>query len=677
MIVSHGEHVEFQGPCGRYVGLVLLGEGSSAWVFDAIDPVVGRKVAIKVFKPGIDEDRIAHELRLLAAAEGPGVPTMIEWGRTRDQAAYLVMSSIRGGRPLSGVLTDGWGVARNLCRVVARLHRLGIVHRDIKPANVLIDRRDEVWLLDFGLAKRVDDVEAGTAPGECLGTPGFRAPEQEGGAIDADARADVYALGRTLSVLRVRRGARAWSRMLRRAMSQSPHDRPADAAALLAMLVDPWWRRFSRGWAFAMFLIVGLSWIGMRAPMRASTAFDLPAVCLDTAAEMIRAEGDGASVLDLVGELSRSADQILDARERAEFRLRCARVLESADQIDRASGLVILAQRDAAMTDDESLVRLAAARLGRLQHHAGELASARTNLFRAVRDLDPARASRQELEAALWLSAVAADQGSWQEAESWIAWAEQGAAEPPGWIEEHAAFSRGYVAELRQHHADAIEEYERALRHRRRRVGPTDLAIAEVTSRLGTLHSLAGNPERASLLLRESVEIRSDAKAARPTLIAQSQSALAAHLHRLGEASEAADLFMASAASYEAVLGEEHEYVGTSLSNASAALVLSGRLQEAIVLAGRAHKILTASLGRGHWQTVNTKRILAEALGRSGDLASACELLAEVSSSLPHAEAPAAVIEKAARFMAEFGCPQSRDESGIDEELSERAVGVR
>src|SRR5262249_5748353 len=73
-------------------------------------------------------------------------------------------------------------------------HAHGLVHRDVKPSNVLLDRRDHVYLADFGLSRRLADQGVGGDHGLSLGTPAYVAPEQVRGE-PVDGRADVYALG--------------------------------------------------------------------------------------------------------------------------------------------------------------------------------------------------------------------------------------------------------------------------------------------------------------------------------------------------------------------------------------------------------------------------------------------------------------------------------------------------
>ena len=194
-----------------------LGRGGMGRVADAYDRALGRSVAIKhmLSDASVDLSRFEREARITARLEHPGIVPIHDAGRGPDGTPFYVMRRV-DGRPLDG-LVAGKTLAERLalipnilaaCDAAAYAHARKIVHRDIKPTNILVGPFGETLLIDWGLARAIDDADApagGIAPsdpqltraGTVAGTPGFMAPEQARGEA-VDARADVFALGATL-----------------------------------------------------------------------------------------------------------------------------------------------------------------------------------------------------------------------------------------------------------------------------------------------------------------------------------------------------------------------------------------------------------------------------------------------------------------------------------------------
>src|SRR5262249_16690306 len=109
------------------------------------------------------------------------------------------------GRPLSELIRDGKplpprpaaALVRKLAVALAEAHRHGVIHRDLKPSNVMVNRRKEPVIMDFGLARRVNRGEERlTQAGALLGTPAYMPPEQVSGDVEAMGPAcDIYSLG--------------------------------------------------------------------------------------------------------------------------------------------------------------------------------------------------------------------------------------------------------------------------------------------------------------------------------------------------------------------------------------------------------------------------------------------------------------------------------------------------
>lgn len=188
---------------GKYRVLDRLGAGGMGLVFRAEDERLRRPVAIKLLPPALALDsearaRLQREAQSVSALDHPNICTIYEIGDHEGQL-FIAMACYEGLtlRQLMdrGRLPVGQAafIAAQIARGVERAHEAGIVHRDIKPANVMVTSRNEVKLLDFGLAKGRDALNL-TAEGAMAGTPAYMSPEQVEGRA-ADQRVDVWALG--------------------------------------------------------------------------------------------------------------------------------------------------------------------------------------------------------------------------------------------------------------------------------------------------------------------------------------------------------------------------------------------------------------------------------------------------------------------------------------------------
>ncbi|MBI5367426.1 MAG: serine/threonine protein kinase [Planctomycetes bacterium] len=195
---------------GRYEVVRCLGQGGMGTVYEADDPQLGRKVAIKVVQESQLGDphnleRFLREARATAALDDPHVVKIHDIGGEGGRP-FLAMEFVPGrslqealdrvGRlPAATALRYTLHAARGLRAAWAH----GIVHRDVKPGNLLLADSGLVKVTDFGLARRTGAEQDGglTRTGEVVGTPLYLAPEQAQ-AAPADFRADIYSLGATL-----------------------------------------------------------------------------------------------------------------------------------------------------------------------------------------------------------------------------------------------------------------------------------------------------------------------------------------------------------------------------------------------------------------------------------------------------------------------------------------------
>ncbi|MGZ3441527.1 MAG: serine/threonine-protein kinase [Polyangia bacterium] len=199
---------------GRYRLLELLGRGGMSSVYLGEHTLLGKKVAIKLLHDEYSRDprvvtRFVDEARAAALVRHPGIVDIHDFGRHDDGRAFLVMEHL-DGETLAGRLYRGGPMAERLivellrqtARALAATHAAGVIHRDLKPGNLfLVNDPTQPWgflvkVLDFGVCRLCEDQKVRlTLSGAIIGTPTYMAPEQWERARDADARADVYALG--------------------------------------------------------------------------------------------------------------------------------------------------------------------------------------------------------------------------------------------------------------------------------------------------------------------------------------------------------------------------------------------------------------------------------------------------------------------------------------------------
>ena len=238
------------GRVGPYRLLMPIGEGGMGAVFLAErgDGSYDARVAVKLIKRGMDSvaivRRFLRERRILARLAHPNIVRLLDGGLSADARPFYVMEYVDGRAITEHAaehrlnVRDRVALVAKVAEAVAYAHAQLVVHRDLKPSNVLVDAAHEPHVLDFGIAKLLEDStdQALTSTGMRVLSPAYAAPEQVLGEPVGTAT-DVYALGLMLCELlvgqlpRKRRGGSP--QQLAREVVYETIERPSTLAALL------------------------------------------------------------------------------------------------------------------------------------------------------------------------------------------------------------------------------------------------------------------------------------------------------------------------------------------------------------------------------------------------------------------------------------------------------------
>ena len=197
---------------GRYELRGLLGRGGMAEVYEGFDLRLGRAVAVKQLSAKLAADptaqaRFGREARAAASLNHPNIASVFDTGEDTDpdtgiSIPYIVMELVEGAT-LRAVLDQdaplpperAFSIVQSVLDALATSHAAGIIHRDIKPANVMITPAGVVKVMDFGIARAVDETSTSlTQTAAVIGTAHYLSPEQASGS-KVDQRSDLYSTG--------------------------------------------------------------------------------------------------------------------------------------------------------------------------------------------------------------------------------------------------------------------------------------------------------------------------------------------------------------------------------------------------------------------------------------------------------------------------------------------------
>ena len=393
---------------GKYQVQKVLGHGGMGTVYEALDPLLQRKVAIKTMVPGLVESpdlriRFLREAQAAGGLRHRNIVTVYDVGEDQGQP-YISMEYIDGTdleKVIQGqeprLLEWKLEVLRQICDGLGHAHENGIVHRDVKPANIRVTPEGEVKIMDFGIAHLQSSTM--TKGGLVFGTVHYMAPEQiEGHKVDH--RADIFSVGAiAYELLTYRKPFEADS--VTSVMFKIMHERPDPGAipdepfpgladVVMKALARDYIARYQSLREMRADLEELVRSQVSRGRMESSTPTPGPEQRRnELKAEMERARGDGQ-----LQKALRIAKRILEIEPADPDAVRATDEIEAAIQDGEVAQLCTLAMSYAADRDSGLALKIAE-KVGRLAPE-----SPRYHELRAFLDEDARRRRAQELTAA-------------------------------------------------------------------------------------------------------------------------------------------------------------------------------------------------------------------------------------------------------------------------------------
>ncbi len=602
-------------------------------------------VAVKVLKRGVDTDevlsRFEQERKILAALNHPGIARLFDGGTTTDGRPYIVMEYVEG------TAIDRYCTERHLpiaerlrlfleiAQAVHYAHRNLIVHRDLKPGNVLVTQDGRVKLLDFGIAKLLDETEADSRPRTRatvrLMTPAYASPEQRQGEPVTTA-SDVYQLGLVLYELLA--GRRAFTGLEREggvdpippsvaakaAGDRKRIDKELDSIVFMALRLEPDLRyRSVEQFADDVERYLTLSPVRARP---ATLAYRMRKFSLRHRA------GVTAAVTVFMMTLAYAALVRIQAREAAAQRDRAQVAATTAEQVvqfmtnvftvvnpTEGEGASISARQlldrgvsriEKELGDQPQVVAGMLRAAGKSYFGLGLNAEAEPLLRRAVALLRPIEASGSGsvLPVALdELGVVLLESGHGTEAEQLLREALDRHRAANGSDHVTVAATLHNLGRARRAAGDykrAEELFREALSMRERFFGPDHPHVAQTAHNLGVTLQGAGDLHSAAPPIERALRIRQLRLGAEHPDTNDSLNALALLLRDQGNATGAEPLLRQALESNRRRLGDRHPYVATNINNLALILRDQGKHDLAEPLYQDALAILREAYGDQH-----------------------------------------------------------------------------
>ena len=648
---SDGSHAgERVGP---YRLVRQLGRGGMGVVFlaERDDAQYRKRVALKLaldgtWRTGDDHlvRTLVEERQILASLEHPNIARLLEGGLTEEGRPWFAMEYV-DGTPIDGYCNEHrldidarLALFCAVCDAVAYAHRNLVVHRDIKPSNILVTADGTVKLLDFGIAKLLEAVDADAAPATAWRalTPEYASPEQLSGARVSTA-SDVFSLGVLLYRLltgshphavtaqqpqheaaraileraaplpsvtaqaSAERGTVAAARATTAARLQRRLRGDLDTIALAALQKEPE-RRYSNAERLAA---------DIRRHLNGEPVEARPDSRLYRAGRFIRRHrtavlGAAAFVLTLL------TFSIVTAVQSTRIRAQAEQLAVERDKARRVSDFMVELFRDAdpiygrgAETTMREVLQSGVARAeqefgAHPQVHAELLGVIGTTYY----GLGMFAPARQQLERAIALSGNDTVDGE------------------PRWV--HLSLQLAQTMQEMDEHGEAVELLRRVLDERIRHFGPRHNAVARSQNALGKAYMLAGRSAEGEPLVRAALDIdRNTPAPEQPQRVSQSLNNLGNVLIQLGRYREAEQLHREAFEMRTRAVGARHPETANSMVRLAAALREQGQLEMSESLLRDAVARKRAALGATHPDVIDDEVELARTLQVKGEVVEA------------------------------------------------------
>lgn len=636
---------------GAYRLLRLLGEGGMGLVYlaERADGLYEQQVALKLIKRGMDSAQIVRrfevERQILARLQHAHIARLLDGGLTDDGRPYFVMEVV-DGEPIDVycdthrlTVDERLNLFATVCQAVVYAHANLVVHRDLKPENILVTPDGTVKLLDFGIAKVLqddDDVTRLTQVGGRILTPGYASPEQLRGEVIGTA-SDIYSLGVVLyELLAGQRPPAATGEAYSQTLATTEPERPSTAVSQ------------SPG---EQATTVSTARRTQPDKLRQRLAGDLDVICLkalrseperrygsvEAFAEDVRRHRVGLPVLarpDTVGYRVRKFVQ----RHRTGVALTTVTVLviaalvgfyttRLAEERDRAQIEAAKAQQVAAFLQD--LFEVSSPSQSR-----GETVTARELLDRGAERLDADLADQPEVRATMYdvVGSVYRELGLYDDAASLLQQALTTKRDVYGADAAEVATTLtqlGITHRVQGDYAAADSAYRAALAIQQATYGPEHADIAETLTNLAVVVRRQGDLPRAETLAREALAQRIQFLGFDDEEVAGSMNNLAVILSLQDKMEEADSLYALATGVLRRTAGDLHPGVASMLNNRAYIRGQLGDLPASEALYREAIMAKRSLLGPDHPGLVRNLNNLTSTLMSQEKYAAADSVLAE------------------------------------------------